>query len=381
MISKLNKQKESLLQKNNENMKEIKENIREKFKKSFKLVGNIEEWKDKIKEMVNNFLEGDDRIKYAFKMINTERDEKLILKGNKIKYDIEKLISATNKRLESFLSDYKIEIKNEIENNYVNLKHPSVDFSNVLSEVNLIRISQDDNIKKASVVKPSEIVKQTSFVSIDNSKNQNFMQTNKNKKFKSNIALDKKQEKSFRNHKYPTVTNMRITTDSGHMHSGNVSPGKSFRKMQQTLNDRRPPTCRFGYEISFKKPEQFNLGSYKVTRKDITMFNNGVSRSPERQTTDFISHRNVNYENIELDDNKMFMARNRSRNRDTQAENKKVMDSYHNKAQKSKIMQILLKGKHRKTLRALFDNKLKELELSYGGKLNRDQKKPFRSDL
>ena len=198
MISKLNKQKESLLQKNSENMKEIKENIREKFKKSFKLVSNIEEWKDKIKEMVNNFLEGDDRIKYAFKMINAERDEKLILKGNKIKYDIENLISATNKRLETFLNDYKIEVKNEIENNYVNLKHPSVDFSNVLSEVNLIRISQDDNIKKPSVAKPSEIVKQTSFVSIDNSRNQNFMQTNKNKKFKSNIALDKKQEKSDR---------------------------------------------------------------------------------------------------------------------------------------------------------------------------------------
>lgn len=377
LICFLNEQRKLLIKESSDKLKKTAEEFKEEFTSSFQKIGCLDSWKHKTREIVSNYIEGKDKVKSAFDMINKEKKEGIIEEGENFKKTIETLITTTNNSLNDFLVNYGVEVVSEFEGPFLKLKNTETDFSRVLTDVNPIKNSEWENRAR------SRLRKQTSFVSIDNSKATNFLQQNNSKRFKSDLDFEKiRQDKLSKD---STVNMQNRETRLSFVPRRDVSPGRSFRRIQKTINELYDPMANPNKEVSFKKPLLNNIGSYKVTQQDISNFNYGRSKSPKRR---FESPGRVN----RRDDEKQSTAR-RPRTRqpmkssplksenDGFMANRKILQNYHHKAQKSKTQQELLSGKHKNIIRLLFDNKLKDLDLSYGGWLKRSKEKSTRGYL
>ena len=361
-IDKLNREREELIRESKESIRKTEEGFKRQFEESFKLIGDITEWKNRTKEVVNGFIEEEDKVKYAFLMMNTEKEEKLILKGEKIKKDIESLIASTDENVEDYIANLNVEVRNELGGPFLRVKGGEMDVSRVLSEIKPNRISQEENKQK-------ELRKQASFVSIDNSKGNSFLQNN-TKRFRSHINVDKEhKEKPQRQGKYTTVTNLK----KNGLLSKEVSPNHSFRKIQSTVREKFTPVRITNQDQSYNRSNyRYNAQTIHQTpmNGDISRFDNCISKSPEQMYS-------TNTGQYKVQKSQTFVRRGMSRNFESVASERQVTSRFNTKATKSRAMQDLLTGKHRKTMRLLLENKLKELDLSFGGGFKRHQKEPF----
>ena len=113
----------------------------------------IEQWKKEVYSLTEDYTESHKKIKMAFRLLNNEKDKKLIDVGRQYKNSIEKVMEKTESLMNTYLNEYKIEQKIPKNKPFFIIYNPKLDL-----ESNIFNMeSQAQNDHQEAVRRYSDI--------------------------------------------------------------------------------------------------------------------------------------------------------------------------------------------------------------------------------
>ena len=380
----LMKQKEDLFKENEDNLADFEEKLTSRFNRSLEISEDLEQWKNDADFVLRFYMNNKRQVKQAFQIINSENEKKLGIQGQEYKEKLVNAMNHTQKCMEQYLVNYKLEMTFPLNTKAFALHNPRLDLESLLFNIEINPIDQYNlttNINIADLSDNKDITNNYD-VSLQDNKFPKDVPTN------SKEAMPSRREDNLLTDisivDLPDLENSKPPRELPPPKGYNINPSTTTQRF--LLRDR-----------SFTKVEDQPANTYTISNKNLPIFKRNLSptsikdvhTSPKRKkrislndnlAEGTLANRSPSKKNLLLNEYKTFNPKGRSNKSFTNITDNPGTNNKKREPSSGTVLKKLMGGRHGDILVDLKKNVLTSLDLSFAGNFNRFKRCTYSSD-